>query len=57
MCMNVMIVNAMVKEMVCSTVSETRPRSGSSSMCATTGSPIQPSASEAIVMPSCVAEM
>ena len=45
------MLKAIVKEIVCSTASETRPRSGTSSKWAITGSPIHPSASEASVMP------
>ena len=51
-----MIVKATKKAIVCRAVSETRPASGPSRRLASAGSPIQPRASEARVMPSCAAE-
>src|SRR5688572_5834390 len=52
MCNEVMIAKAIKKEIECRQVSERRPASGPSKSRAIAGSPIQPSASEASVIPS-----
>jgi hypothetical protein len=57
MCREVIKTKASAKEIVSSTASETFPCRGASSKWATAGSPIQPSASDASVIPSWVADM